>query len=155
VGHPKAAIQVTADSDPEVSKPAIQVTSDSGRTEPGAEASLSPCKVRTPSQCEPYRELIEAAVQRGRNAMAIFQDLVSDYAFAQSYQSVKRFVNKLQPDVVKEAHPVIITGPGEEVQVDYGTSPWLWATAVLYIYGTMKRCARSQIPWLNHSTQLR
>jgi predicted tellurium resistance membrane protein TerC len=28
------------------------------------------------------------------------------------------------------------------------------ATAVLYIYGTMKRCARSQIPSLNRSTRL-
>lgn len=119
----KPAIQVTTDSDPEVPKPAIQVTTDSGRTELGAEASISPRKARTPSQCEPYRELIEAAVQRGRNAMAIYQDLVSDYGFAHSYQSVKRFVNKLQPEAVKEAHPVIITGPGEEAQVDYGTGP--------------------------------
>ena len=119
----KPAIQVTTDSDPEVSKPAIQVTTDSGRTELGAEASINPRKARTPSQCEPYRELIEAAVQRGRNAMAIYQDLVSEQGFAHSYQSVKRFVNKLQPDVVKEAHPVIITGPGEEAQVDYGTGP--------------------------------
>jgi hypothetical protein len=50
------------------------VTTDSGRKELVAEATLSHPKARTPSQCEPYRELIAAAVQRGRNAMAIWQN---------------------------------------------------------------------------------
>ena len=74
----KPAIEVTTDSDPtkqvnpalnhpEVSKAAIEVTTDSGLT-----------KARTLSHCEPYRDLIEAALQRGRNAMAIYQDLVSE-----------------------------------------------------------------------------
>ncbi len=118
----KPAIEVTTDSDPtkpvnpalnhaEVSKPAIEVTTDSGLR-----------KARTLSHCEPYRELIEAALQRGRNATAIYQDLVNDYGFAHSYQSVKRFVNKLQPRV-PQARAVIITEPGEEAQVDYGTGP--------------------------------
>lgn len=130
----KPAIQVTTDSEsakeknaalnnPESSKPAIEVTTDSGLTKQGPEASISHPKARTPSQCEPYRELIEAALQRGRNAMAIWQDLVSDYGFAHSYQSVKRFVNKLQPYAAPEARAVIITEPGEEAQVDYGTGP--------------------------------
>lgn len=60
-------------------------------------------------------------MQRDRNAMAIWQDLVSEYGFAHNYQSVKRFVNKLQPHAVKEARAIIITEPGEEAQVDYGT----------------------------------
>jgi transposase len=130
----KPAIQVTTDSEsakehnpalnnPESSKPAIEVTTDSGFTKQGSEATVSHPKARTPSQCEPYRELIEAALQRGRNAMAIWQDLVSDYGFAHSYQSVKRFVNKLQPYAAPEARAVIITEPGEEAQVDYGTGP--------------------------------
>ena len=33
------------------------------------------------SACEPYRELIEQGLSRGRNAMAIWQDLVSDHGF--------------------------------------------------------------------------
>jgi transposase len=127
----KPAIEVTTDSEPanehnpalnnpEVSKAAIQVTTDSGHPK----QLSNPAKARnTPSQCEPYRELIEAAVQRGRNAMAIWQDLVSEYGFAHSYQSVKRFVNKLQPYVAPQARAVIITEPGEEAQVDYGTGP--------------------------------
>ena len=57
--------------------------------------------------------------------MAIWQDLLTEHDFAHSYQSVKRFVNKLQPSVVKQARAVIITEPGEEAQVDYGTGPWV------------------------------
>jgi transposase len=132
----KPAIEVTTDSESakrvnpalnhaEVSKPAIQVTTDSGLTDPGAEVSTLPRKARTLSHCEPYRELIETGLQRGRNAMAIWQDLVSEQGFGHSYQSVKRFVNKLQPRVMPEARAVIITEPGEEAQVDYGTGPWV------------------------------
>jgi len=46
------------------------------------------------SACEPYREAIDLGINRGRNAMAIWQDLVSEYGFASSYQSVQRFVRK-------------------------------------------------------------
>jgi hypothetical protein len=50
--------------------------------------------VTSPSACEPYREAIDLGLSRGRNAMAIWQDLVSEYGFASSYQSVQRFVRK-------------------------------------------------------------
>lgn len=33
------------------------------------------------STCEPYREIIELGLSRDRNAVAIWQDLVSDYGF--------------------------------------------------------------------------
>jgi transposase len=72
------------------------------------------------SACEPYRELIEQAVALGRDAMAIWQDLVDDYGFSHSYQSVGRFARKLRGERVPAAHPVIETAPGEEGQVDYG-----------------------------------
>ncbi|MGH9880382.1 MAG: IS21 family transposase, partial [Pyrinomonadaceae bacterium] len=129
----KPAIEVTTDSDPakralnhsEVSKAAIQVTTDSGLTEHLSKALANTSKARTLSSCEPYRDFIESGLQRGRNAMAIWQDLVTEHGFAHSYQSVKRFVNKLQPNVVKQARAVIITEPGEEAQVDYGTGPWV------------------------------
>ena len=50
---------------------------------------------RVTSACEPYREFIQQGLSRGRNAMAIWQDLVSDHGFPHGYQSVKRFVHKL------------------------------------------------------------
>jgi transposase len=109
--------------DPDLSKPANGVTTDSGPPTPGPEAIAGPSGRRSVSNCEPYREVIELGLNRGRNAMAIWQDLVSEHGFAHGYQSVKRFVNKLHPAEVLQARPVIVTAPGEEAQVDYGTGP--------------------------------
>jgi transposase len=55
--------------------------------------------------------------------MAIWQDLVDCHGFSASYQSVQRFVRKLQISVSPEARAVIETAPGEEGQVDYGSGP--------------------------------
>src|SRR5262245_1838069 len=82
-------------------------------------SSLAPAA----SACEPYRELIELALGRGRNAMAIWQDLVDEHGFAARYASVRRFVGKLRGRRTPDAHPVIVTAPGEEGQVDYGDGP--------------------------------
>jgi hypothetical protein len=71
--------------------------------------------------CEPYRERIEIGLGRGRNAMAIWQDLVSDHGFAGGYQAVKRFVRKLRGPQCPEAAGIILTAAGEEGQVDYGS----------------------------------
>jgi hypothetical protein len=75
------------------------------------------------SACEPYREAIDLGLSRGRNAMAIWQDLVSEYGFASSYQSVQRFVRKRRGVQTPEARVVIVTAAGQEAQVDYGTGP--------------------------------
>jgi transposase len=55
--------------------------------------------------------------------MAIWQDLVDDHGFPARYASVRRFVGKLRGPRPLEAHPVIVTAPGEEGQVDYGDGP--------------------------------
>ena len=55
--------------------------------------------------------------------MGIWQDLVSQAGFRGGYQTVKRFVRKLRGWQTPEACAVIITGPGEEGQVDYGHGP--------------------------------
>jgi transposase len=75
------------------------------------------------SACEPYREVIEAELAKGRNAMAIWQDLVDCNSFVGRYAGVKRFVRKLVGSSGPEARVVIETAPGEEAQVDYGTGP--------------------------------
>jgi len=74
------------------------------------------------SSCEPYREWITLAVGRGRDAFAIYRDLVDDHGFTASYSSMRRFVRRLRAEHAgdPEAHPVIETAPGEEAQVDYG-----------------------------------
>ncbi len=78
---------------------------------------------RAASACEPYRDAIALALSQGRNAMSIWQDLVDQNGFAGGYQSVKRFVRRLRGKHVPEARAVIVTAPGEEAQVDYGTGP--------------------------------
>ena len=59
-------------------------------------------------------EAIEAGLSKGRNAKAIWQDLVDAYGFTGGYQSVKRFVRKFRGSQSPEACAVIETPPGEE-----------------------------------------
>ena len=47
------------------------------------------------SQCEPLAEVILAKVEVGLGAQRIYQDLVEENGFADSYESVKRLVGKL------------------------------------------------------------
>src|SRR6202044_1885292 len=82
-----------------------------------------PASTPSASACEPFREFIEAELAKGRNAMAIWQDLVDGHGFGERYASVKRFVRKLRGSSAPEARVVIETAPGEEAQVDYGTGP--------------------------------
>jgi len=78
---------------------------------------------RTASSSEPYRELIALELERGRNAMGIWQDLVDGHGFTGGYQSVRRFVRGLREAGSPDARVIIETRPGEECQVDYGTGP--------------------------------
>jgi transposase len=104
-------------------KPAIEVSTDPPADNPTAEAKPQPGRSPSASACEPYREIIQAALAKGRNAMAIFQDLVDGHSFPARYSSVKRFVQKLRGSPTPEARVVIETAPGEEAQVDYGSGP--------------------------------
>jgi transposase len=106
-----------------VPKPANEVTTDSGSLilpDQHPQAGSSPI---TASACEPYREMIEVWLGRGRNATAIWQDLVDRHGYRAGYQSVKRFVRKLRGTHSPQAVGIILTAPGEEAQVDYGTGP--------------------------------
>jgi transposase len=108
----------------EPAKPAIEVTTDFGAESADPTASEpKPSRGPSASACEPFREVIELGLSRGRNAMAIWQDLVDGHSFAAGYQSVKRYLNKLRGSTTPEARVVIVTAPGEEAQVDYGSGP--------------------------------
>jgi transposase len=109
------AKEVTADLGSD-SKPANEVIPDFGADQPKSS--------ETASASAPYRELIELGLNKGRNAKAIWQDLVDDHGFVGGYQSVKRFINKLRgPASAQQPCAVIVTTPGEEAQVDYGEGP--------------------------------
>jgi transposase len=122
---PNPASQVLTDSE---AKAASQVLTDS-EAKAASEVSVDVAALERPgrapsaSACEPYQELIELGLERGRNAMAIWQDLVDKHGFAHGYSSVRRFVCKLRGRGSREACAVIVTEPGQEAQVDYGTGP--------------------------------
>jgi transposase len=105
---------------PPESKPAIvpEVSTDSSTDS----VAIRPSRAPTASACEPYRDLIVDALGRGRNAMAIWQDLVDAHGFPGRYASVRRFV-RTQRGAVVEPRAIITTAPGEEGQVDYGDGP--------------------------------
>jgi transposase len=118
------------------SKPAMEVTTGSGEPANNSNAATSVITgflpsgadlaqdgQRTANSSEPYREMIELELSRGRNAMSIFQDLVDGHGFTGGYQSVRRFVRGLRGATSPEARVIIETRPGEECQVDYGTGP--------------------------------
>jgi transposase len=104
-------------------KAATEVTTGSEPIQQAKEAESPAPTASTPSLSEPYRELIDKGLARGRNAMSIWQELVDQHDFTGAYQSVKRYVRKLRGPTSPEARAVIRTGPGEEAQVDYGTGP--------------------------------
>ena len=112
----KPATEVTSDSSLN-SNPAIEVTPDFGAD--CATASVSP----SASACEVWREWIESKLAAGRNAKAIWQELVDEHGFAADYQSVKRFVRKLHGRPARQACAIIETAAGEEAQADYGEGP--------------------------------
>jgi len=119
-------------------KPANGVITDSADSKPanGAEvitdfirpfSEKQPLQLPQPnpsaSTCEAYRATIELGLSRGRNAMAIWQDLVTQNGYSGGYQTVQRFVRKLRGSQGLEPVGIIVTAPGEEAQVDYGTGP--------------------------------
>ena len=99
-GEPKAAIEMITDS------------------EAAPVPERAPSRSPSASACSAHRDTIELGLARGRNAKAIWQDLVDACGFAAGYQSVRRFVRKLQAGATPEARVVIETAPGE----DYGES---------------------------------
>jgi transposase len=116
--RPKPAISAEVSTDLGA-KPAIPrqaVSTDPVRPPP-------PGRAPSASACEPYREIIAEALTRGRNAVAIWQDLVDDHGFPARYASVRRFVVALRGSAPADARVVITTAPGEEGQVDYGEGP--------------------------------
>ena len=105
LGLAKPAISTTGFEEPCQGKPAI--------------STAGPTAGRK-SQCEPLAEAILAKVEVGLSAQRIYQDLIEEKGFAESYESVKRFVRKL-----RASHPERVwrleCRPGEELQLDFGS----------------------------------
>src|SRR5271155_2547458 len=139
------------------SKPAIDPITDSeGKNSKAAIDPITGFLVSKPgcgpaSNCEPYRELIAQELERGRNAMGIWQDLVDSHGFTGAYQSVRRFVRNVRGAATPEVRAIIETPAGEECQVDYGTGPMVrdpdsgkyWRTRLFVLtLGCSRKCVR-------------
>jgi len=82
--------------------------------------SKTPNTLSTRSSCEEHRSFIEAETNQGRNAKAIYQDLVEHHGYIGAYDAVKRFVRALEPAHESYVKCRFETPPGQEAQVDYG-----------------------------------
>ncbi len=72
------------------------------------------------SDCESWREVIQAKQVAGLSARRIHQDLVAEHAAKVSYDSVRRFLRRLgwtRPLPFRRLE----CAPGQEAQVDFGT----------------------------------
>ncbi len=81
---PEVATDLAATAEQNVPEVATDSTSERGGP------------LRSRSACEPHRPFIEAEAGKGRNAAAIFQDLVLHRGYTGAYDAVKRFVGKLR-----------------------------------------------------------
>ncbi|MFZ5528271.1 MAG: IS21 family transposase [Pseudomonadota bacterium] len=97
----------------------LAVTLASQTAPPRPPASTLAANVTATSLCEPHRAFIEAQLRLGRNAMAIYQELVDVHGFAGRYNSVKRFVGRIRVRAPEQFDRLSFL-PGEEMQVDYG-----------------------------------
>jgi len=76
------------------------------------------------SKCSPHDGFIQKGLEAGLSAQRIFQDLRSDKGFEGSYESVKRYVRKLEECAEVPFRRMEVL-PGTECQVDYGTGAWI------------------------------
>jgi len=126
---PKPAIAPPGSDSPEPApKPAIAPPgSDSLEIAPNADgsplASASDDGSRAhgrPSDCEPWRQIIQSKCNQDLSAQRIYQDLTSEHSFGGSYYTVRRFVRRLEP-VQELPFRRLECEPGDEAQVDFGT----------------------------------
>ncbi len=95
-----------------------ETAQDSGHPKP----AISPAGRR--SDCELFRATILVKLALGLTAQRIYQDLVAEHQFSASYDSVKRFVRRLQQGTPLPFRRME-SQPGEEAQVDFGQGAWV------------------------------
>ena len=119
---PPGSIEAEAESKPANAPPG------SSAPEPGVNNDLSPPPLVPErvgrrhgrrSECEPWRNVIQAKCDLGLSAQRIYQDLVTEQSFTGAYYSVRRFVRRLAP-ATELPFRRLECGPGEEAQVDFG-----------------------------------
>ena len=110
-----------------ISKPATPQTGsgEAGAPKPASNPQTGSASPPGPaSLCDPWREQIEAGLERGLSIQRIYQDLVVQQQFRGSYFAVRRFVLRR---VSSEELPFrrMECAPGQELQVDFGLGAWV------------------------------
>ncbi len=105
----------------EKSKPAISPTGS--ETEINPKPAIPPAGKKSsgrPSECEKHAENIKRKLERGLSAQRIWQDLRYEEGISFGYDSVKRYIKRLE---IREetAFRRMEVMPGKEVQVDFGS----------------------------------
>ena len=106
-----ATISITGSGTEADSNAAIVITGSTGLATGGSPGRRS--------LCEPRRAIIIEGLEQGLTARRIWQDLRDEHEFVGDYQSVQRFVRRLNG---RSPLPFrrMECGPGEEAQVDFG-----------------------------------
>ena len=78
-----------------------------------------PQKKTRPTILDPHKEYIQIEVNKDIQAKRIFEDLVRDYDYQGSYDTVKKYIHSIREKKSK-VYMVLNTQPDEEAQVDFG-----------------------------------
>ena len=119
VGEPNPAILITGPSAGEQVDPAVVSVGPEDWAAPNPAIPIVGKTAGRKSCCTHLAGPIQEKIDLGLSAQRIYQDLVLEHGFGDSYQSVQRFVRalkELQPERVWR----IEVEPGEEVQIDFG-----------------------------------
>jgi transposase len=114
---PPDSLEVPLDAGPNAAKTFAGSVSKPAKTFPGS-------RPRRRFAAALYRTAITEKLDAGLSLQRIWQDLVEEYGYGASYESVKRFVRTITP--TRRAVGVFHCAPGAEAQVDFfGGAPTL------------------------------
>lgn len=94
------------------------VCGTSGGISEGGEPNPAKAFPGSRSAAKAYAEAIEEKLEKGLTVQRVWQDLVEEYGYGHSYESIKRYVRRLHR-LASRPVGVMHSPAGEEVQVDF------------------------------------
>jgi transposase len=129
VADSKSPTNPRTGSEPEISTAAAPPTGSEAVSNPKSPGdprtgSLALGGAGPDSLCEPWKDWIQEGLNAGLSIQRIHQDLIAEHQFEGSYDSVWRFVRRLER-VLELPFRRIEVEPGSELQVDFGQGAWV------------------------------